>query len=302
LDGKKVLYRKASNTGDQMIIATSTGQVIWSVNTPSIGTNTIWYSWFDNERLVDVKFSEKGVRYLAFLNLVTGERGELYPGVPNLYISQYPFDPNWQGFYPVYDPNLTRAVYPALREQSMASPVVLWDLEQDQELAKLVTMDGHFGNKPIWAQDGSRFFMATYLIYHTSDADEFYSVSRDGVIRQLTHFMDHFSASNIYNSYSLSPDGQLIAFWVETKSDKQTGARLAVLNINTGNVTNYCIENTSPDITVLPIWSPDSKQLLLNLPDPNNDAQRYAVIVDMDNGWATKIIENWTPVGWMVSP
>ncbi len=82
LDGKRVLYRKASNTGDQMIIATSTGQVIWSVNTPSIGTNTIWYSWFDNERLVDVKFSEKGVRYLAFLNLVTGERGELYPGFP----------------------------------------------------------------------------------------------------------------------------------------------------------------------------------------------------------------------------
>ncbi len=144
--------------------------------------------------------------------------------------------------------------------------------------------------------------MATYLVYHTSDADEFYSVSRDGVIRQLTHFMDHFSASKIYNSYSLSPDGQLMAFWIEAGPRIQTGARLAVLNVNTGNVTNYCIENTSPDITVVPIWSPDSKQLLLNLPDPNNDAQRYAVIVDMANSWAAKIIDNWMPMGWMVSP
>jgi Tol biopolymer transport system component len=121
-------------------------------------------------------------------------------------------------------------------------PVVLWDIDKGKEIARLITMD-NYGYTPIWSQDGTQFIMATKIDSQNPypPANEFFAVSRDGQVRQLTHFTQQYRKAEIINNYSISPDGSLVAFWVKVDSSEDDDARLAVLDTATGSVTNYCI-------------------------------------------------------------
>jgi hypothetical protein len=73
-------------------------------------------------------------------------------------------------------------------------------------------------------------------------------------------------------------------------------------------VTDYCVTGAlepGHDIErndTAPIWSPDGTQLLVEASDIYVENQYWVVLVDIVHGWAAKIAENLTPVGWMVSP
>ncbi len=300
-DRTRVVYLYSSDAGDRIIIATADGQPIWS------GARD-WLSWFDHDRLVgSVTDSDGRFLYLVLLNPFTGDRVELHPDFPNLYMG--PDSPKWHGAgVAVYDPTLTRAVYPECDPECLNGkpgwPIVLWDIETGQVLARLITMDG-FGGTPIWSPDGKQFIIATKLDPNDPyfPPNGFYSVSREGQIKQLAYFPD----MAILNSYSLSPDGRLVAFWIAAKSKMWDEAHLAVLDTTTGDIINYCFANTTPGNLVQPIWSPDGTQLLLNVPDPvvmtlDHGPQRNALLVDLVQGWAAQIAENLTPVGWLVGP
>jgi Tol biopolymer transport system component len=307
-DGRYVKYIRSSakKQEDQLVIATSEGRPIWS----QVIDSTDW-EWFDNERLVNLEFSEDGTHTLLLLNPFSGEQENLPADFPDSEM----FSPNWYGHWyytrrglPVYDPTLTRVVYPATaREDRDEWPIMIWDMETNQEVARIVTTD-YWGATPLWTPDGQQFIMATKMdaIEIGPPPNEFFAVSRDGEVQQLTQFTNSFTEIEITDNYSLSPNGKLLAFWVSVQPGPHKDSHLAVLNIETGEVTNYCVKGdpfadnamqSSPSI-----WSPDSTQLLVISRIPEDTKIRRVVVVDIENNYAAQINQDMEPVGWMVAP
>lgn len=210
---------------------------------------------------------------------------------------------------PVYDPTLTRVVYGSGFHDSsnLIHPIVtLWDAQANQKVWEIETTD--WGDTPVWTPDGKQFVFAANLDLKQAqlNAREFFSVSRDGEARQLTHFMDYFDEIYILDSYNLSPNGKLLAFWIITQPSLASKPELAVLNIETGEVTNYCItgdafaDNRSEPSS--PIWSPDSTQLLVVSRIPEDTKVRRVVMVNLVQNHAAKILADMEPEGWMVAP
>ena len=247
-DGKWIMYDHYSvrTKEDRLVIATAEGQSVWSQR---VDFSILW-SWFDHERLIRLERLQNGEHTLQVLNPFTSEHQSLQVDFPNSEMftvdSSFPSYPSWnysKGGYPVYDPTLTRVVYPGIAIKKKGEwPILIWDVKAGEPVAQFVTRE-FCGETPLWAPDGKQFILAANLDPKETNnvSKEFFAVSRDGQIRQLTHFMDYYQAIDILDSYSLSPDGKLLAFWIESQPSLHQGPQLAVLNIETGQVTNYCI-------------------------------------------------------------
>jgi hypothetical protein len=315
-DGKWIMYDHYSERTkeDRLVIATANGKPVQS----DVADPQFLWNWFDNQRLIHLKFLEDGTPTLQLFNPFTGEHQDLQADFPDsqMFTSNtgFPSYPNWnfsKGGSPVYDPTLTRVVYPGTAiEKNEEWPIIIWDAQAGQAVAQFVTKD-YWGETPLWTPDGKQFIFATKL--NSKDtfppANEFLAISRDGEAKQLTHFTDYFEKTSITNNYSMSPDGKLLAFWILAKPSVFEKAQLAVLNIETGKVTNYCIKGDSfldvdayQESLPTPIWSPDSTQLLVISRLPENPQLRRLVMVDIVNNYAAQINQDMEPVGWMVTP
>ena len=310
-DGKWIMYDHISEKTqeDHLVIATAKGEPIWS---QLVDSSAIW-SWFDKERVIGRDFLDNGT--LQVLKLFTGELQSLQVDFPNFdedigFISF----PNWsfsKGGYPVYDPTLTRVVYPGTADtRNDEWPVIIWDVKTEKLVTQIVTKD-LWGKTPLWTPDGQQFIFATKLNSQGSFllANQFLAVSRDGEIRQLTYLTEYFDETWIANNYSMSPNGKLVAFWVYVQPSSFEKAQLAVLDIDTGTITNYCITGDpfslnayGQESLLAPIWSPDSTQLLVISRPSENSQTRRVVMVDIANSYAAQISQDVNPVGWMVAP
>jgi hypothetical protein len=326
-DAQYVVYHQASldlisgqysSSNDRTVMAKADGIPIWS-------QLDSWYSWFDNERLIRLIHPASGYPYMELLNPLSGERQELHPDYPNIerMFSNNPID-KWRGIkgLPIYDPTLTKVVYAecdSVCDENIAKgvpdfPVVLLDVQTGTVLARLKTTN-YYGGTPLWLPDGSQFVMSADILSMETvfsrdpyfHADEFYVISRNGQVRQLTNFMNDYMDIEIYDSYMLSPDGQQVAFWIVAKPSNYSDARLAVMNMMTGVVINYCLKgapfmDASSESLLEPIWSPDSTQLLIMDRDPQNEDRRRVILVNTVENFAGEIAENIEPVGWMIAP
>ncbi len=66
-----------------------------------------------------------------------------------------------------------------------------------------------------------------------------------------------------------------LAFWVDAEpNDSIFGESLAVWDSQTNLVTNYCVPGIGSGLTPSPVWSPDSRQILVEgYNDKKNTAQ-----------------------------
>jgi hypothetical protein len=254
-------------------------------------------SWLDNENLVISLKGESNWQTMppqGIFNTVTGEYQELnrdYPDIDYLADADYLWSTST-----IYDPTLTRVVYTAYGESAMK--LVLWDLNNNQELAILESWE--YTTEPaMWSPDGQRFITAHAVKEQGSDEwhQEFFSITYDGQIEQLTHFTKYFENPWI-GTFTWSPNGQFVAFWFKEfyKDDYET---LAVLDIEAKEVINYCIpgdQHTS--LAPPPVWSPSSGQLLIKntLEDGNHSR---VILVDIVQEFAALIAENMKPIGWL---
>jgi hypothetical protein len=297
---------------NQLIIATADGQI-----QKAIPWEQGWVGipgWLDDERLIinmggkdpDEDTAKKPAT-LLMLNPFTGERRVLPPDFPEISYEYPVLDWEWWG-ETIYDPTLTRVVYPG-------PGYVLWDLESNRALA---TLRSRFLHPPRWSPDGAQFVVA-------ADPDfgeyrfgyELFSVSRDGeLITPLTNLKAYYPASDMWG-YSWSPQGNRIAFWLSTDPDAVDGndhasQRLAVLDLTTQTVTDYCIPldayrgdpflGTIPFFSsgvTSPIWSPNGQQLIVESRYAQ-DASRV-ILVDIAHEFAVQIAEITKPEGWMKS-
>jgi hypothetical protein len=316
-DGKWIMYDHYSERTeeDHLIIATAKGEPIRS---QAVDPRFLW-NWFDNERLIHLEFLEDGTHNLQLFNPFTGERQDLRADFPDSEMfasnpSPLPSPPHWKyskGGSPVYDPTLTRVVYPGVAKETTEEwPIVIWDVNVEQPLAQFVTKD-YWGGTPLWTPDGNEFVFATKL--NSKDphppANEFLAISRDGEARQLTHFTDYFEETRITDNYSMSPNGKLVAFWIQAAPSPFESAQLAVLDLVTGVSTNYCVKGDpfpnnahGQESLITPVWSPDSSQLLVISHPTDNQQLTQVVVVDIVNNYAAQINQDVEPVGWMVAP
>ncbi len=304
----KYIHSSPRTQEDRLVIAGPDGQPIWS---RVVGSNDWDWDWFDDARLVFSESSGDGIHQLLLLNPFNGEQKRLPADFPDSEV----FSPDrWAPFWyqasrglPLYDPTLTRVLYPAIEGKEKMPIIVIWDTKANQKVAQIVTQDD-WGDTPVWTLDGKQFIIATNLNSpeRASTVKEFFEVSQDGKIKQLTHLANSFSRIDILDSYSLSPNEKLVAFWIVAQPSPYDSPQLAVLNIETGEVTNYCLKGDAFADNAMqpspPIWSPDGTQLLIISRIPEDTKVRRVVVVDIVHNYAAQINKDMEPVGWMVAP
>lgn len=301
--------------GKELVVASVDGKVLKTVPWEKRWMTLL--GWLDNDRLM-ISYDEPvagkmPVSFLA-LNPFTGESQVLRPDFPDsLDISSTLF-PYWGGWYGVmYDPGLTRATYPRFIDESRELYTYgVWDLTSDRLVSSLESIFANFTLAhdkfpiPIWSPDGSGFVFQGLVPFSDHVEQELYRVSLDGQIEQLTHL---YSKAYIWeSSYSWSPDGRYIAMFIGPPlGAAYEKARLAVLDIQTREVTDYCLPITfggeryrNMDVPPAPIWSPDSNQLLVQ--DWYAKDRSRVILVDITKGIAAQVAEDAEPVGWMATP
>jgi len=300
--------------GSRLVIMGSNGKQV-----QAIPWEDLWRAfngiagWLDEERLLISRTSGKkydpNADSMIVLNPFTGEQSELLPDYPDMaFINLDWYGIGWWGGYShngtVYDPSLSRVVYyKYLGNQSWG--LSLWDRQAKKELVFLP--DYSFYNRPKWFRDGSRFIASIPATLDRAGQSQtnLFLVSRDGEVRQLTD-LGVYSAQYEVSGYEWSPDGRKIAFQLSVQtsqpypdiypdSDPQSLNRLAVLDLETGLITDTCVpgvEYGQGDV----VWSPDGDYVLF---DSNDTKKSRVYLVSIAQGFAVQIAENVFPVGWL---
>ena len=131
---------------------------------------------------------------------------------------------------------------------------------------------------PRWSPDGQQALVIGLPDFPNFGYFEFYTISRSGEVARLTDlgaYKAKISINRIRISYSWSPDGRYIAFWITI--DEDPVERLAVLDVSTHSVVNYCVPGLKPLGAYPPIWSSDGQQMVVY--DPSLEGP--VVVVDI---------------------
>jgi len=244
-------------------------------------------NWFDNDWLL-YNPMEPDSWILNLVNPLTGETREIATDFPELYYSP-PMSP-WYGIrnpIPVFDPSGSLAVY--LRGSDEIQ-YALWDIENKKLLWTRDTKTTL--NAPQWSLQGEKFALGVPPL--KSDNFELYSVSRTGTETQLTNFSATYKSIKI-GSYSWSPDGGHIAFWIGNTAENGIRWEIAIMDIAQSEITNYCLGEGVTN----PIWSPDGRYLAVGLFDKKLSLPSIAVIDTLQER-AILIDEKAVPIGWML--
>jgi hypothetical protein len=220
----------------ELIIADAYGKQLKSI--PWEGKWFRVVDWVDDEQIMIRKHAMEDGEFLygypgprLLIDLLSDEQRTLEPDLlhglkewidaTHEYV-QLPFWDGWMGV--VYDPSLTRVIYPNLNEEDADRyTYALWDVSQQKPVTTLdsiinFNVKENYYPKPDWSPDGSQFVLVGGVI----DADtgdvvgsELFRVTRDGQIEQVTHVGDF--ASVWASSHSWSPDGRYIALLLRPK-------------------------------------------------------------------------------------
>jgi len=283
----------------------SSGESVVVVNKEKEWDRFEWLS--EGELLVNVP---NGNNPLIALSPFTGEEKSIEPFFTN---AQRPSDQEliyaW-GFFSyhkiVYNRDLTRAVYAVL--EAGEPRIAIRDTTSSKDLASYPSYEA-WGVSPKWSPNGE------YLAIALNTNSSF----RTDNIRQYELFIIDHNGNKIYStslfnsmkslyisSLSWSPDNNYVAFWYTTENDIHQSLELAVLDVKTKAITNYCISKNEETHSwkrndISPIWSPDSTALLVEIPD-TNDQTPNSIIVNISQEKAIRVEPGMIPVGWMSSP
>lgn len=187
---------------------------------------------------------------------------------------------------------LTRAVY--VRDVTMGDIHLAYSLRDIPSRQELWQRGGvELVIPPQWSPDWSQVAVVARPdekdFWHT----DIFSVSRGGQETQLTNFKELYPFA-LVGHFAWSPNGRYIAFWVDIRQNSKqvVPEQLAVLEVASRQVTNYCIVGNGT-FSDAPVWSPDSQQLVVY----NN----HGILVDIVKAFAVQLPEDLTPIAWMVN-
>ncbi len=251
--------------------------------------------WLDNSHLEIAIADEGGAKIL--LNPFSGEQLPLYNQFPD-FAPPSLFGIDW--YSAQFNHQLTRAVYPQYPEVN-DNHISLWNLETQQPIANFHSAVGiaPLGSNPVWSPTGTKFVIALYRETDGGDSyAELYLISQDGEQQKITNLRAYYTESLIIREYQWSPDESKIAFWLRYSQNSQAKDQLAILDMETYQVTNYCIDDrwgTSREL----VWSPNSSQIIVNA---KYDEEPAVLLLDLDRQIIFRIAEEQRAVGWILSP
>lgn len=323
LDRKYLLYEYDTLSNDEYYLAMTdaSGKPVKEFDNvfPNDPYSADYYNWQNNQNIRVVLLSESREGYKAsprVYNPFTGDYRVLKTDFPDYVGKDIDWRLDWfalstghlEGANIVYDPSLTRVLYP--KEGEIVS---LINVESGKELASIHLPN--WGRLPKWSPDGNYLALIGTAKNSDSATEEIYVVPRDGnEFKRLTYFSNTFNQSAIAD-YGWSPDGKHIAFLIHTDlGDPKTEglqSELMVLDVQTGDVTDLCIQGIGAvthlsDVVLFaslePIWSPDGHQIMISqweAPGDEKNRNYNVLVVDLPSLTAVKIDENKQPVGWM---
>ncbi len=308
-DGKWLAYCPVSNdspTGQWLIVRSADGKqqkkVPLDLHLDYLGS--YGFPWLDNQHLAFLQIQPdnhppEGYP-IVIINPFNKEQSKLDSNYPGLQRSPSGPAGNLDLGHSdvVYDPSLNLVIFPSAIDGSY---LVLWDRQSKAVLAKV---DGAVGYYPLWSPDAEQFVVPLLPPKESENIIvEWFRVSRDGQVDQLTHFGDYFMSAEIDSEYRWSPDGRKLAFWLKVSPGLCSGPNLAVLDISTRQVMDTCVSGQSGyAATPGPIWSLDSRYIVVVIQNLN---VRQTILVDTKRGQAfdiTNITGDSLPIGWLVSP
>lgn len=280
---------------DKLIIANVDFQPIKIIDWKNEWNSII--GWSDESHIIMTK-NEVDTPYskppsLIVLDINTLSEKEITPDLPNLY-DFHPL-PSWNGYAPViYNSDFTKVIYMKWADEAKSTyGYAFWDVTNNKELAFQEIV---YTPIPQWSPDES-YFVTSGLI-NISPKDLF-AVYENGQTKRLTNFDNYFQSAEVYN-FSWSPNGDYLAILLIEESDNKK-ASLILLNISTGVITDYCISVTiygdTYTNTFVPLWSPDSNQLIIQ--DWYEVDHRQILIIDILNNSATILAEDVEPRAWL---
>lgn len=227
--------------------------------------------WIDKDRLM-VSLPGRPEGAVTIFEPFTGRWWDFSPSLSN-------YDKfNKQAFY---DPTLSYAVY-----QDKNYHEILWDIQAQKILWK---KDVKGRSDPSWSPDGKQFVLPF--------GDTLLLITREGREFPLLDLGDAgipYSNWSAIEKLSWSPDGSRIAVWL---GDPPI---LMVINVAARQVTDLCI--TGSVLPLAPIWSTDGQYLAVDAGSKEWWYQPDAVILSLADGYAFRVAEDVSPVGWLNKP
>jgi hypothetical protein len=277
---------------EKLIITDVKGKELETVN--GFDRHFSLIKWLDDENLEIYKAIDS---FLVF-NTVTGAKNEFH-------IEDFPNVKNDYRYHRVFlNTQMTKLIYfvegNTISDSGYdGSPVALWDMQSSSEIRNI-----YFSISFSWSPKGEKFLIIAPLKFdefiNFSDdlpyegGDEVFIVNDKGEMERLTYLATKYETGLFFVS-SWSPTGRYIALDMYNKNNPDFG--LSVLNINTGEITNYCIHGDWGGA----FWSPDESQLAFTQWDGSNSSKPKVYILDLEKNLAFKIVDNAIVSGWMIN-
>ena len=197
------------------------------------------------------------------------------------------------------DPTLKRIVYPVFID--VFNYIGLWDLEAKKQLAKIEDHFGYTDGDPLWSPDGSDFLMKIVTPFHKGSdiVYDWYRITRDGEIEQVTRFEDFLESSDMALAYR-SWDGHYLAFKLTYQLSGVKETKYIVLDLGEANVAGFCIDSIQSKYGGWLIWSPDNHYLAIANTDEYNKGTLE--VVDIEKKEVYQVAKNLDLLGWISKP
>jgi len=311
-DGRRVAFYDDGQ--EKVIVADYEGNPVWELPSPKRKLEPAY--WLDDQRLIlndklsqDPQYESKYgyADRMILVNPFTNDQQEWWPDFPNQaqYFYLWPVDSGL-----MFNPALTHVVYPY--NLVGKSPIVLWDVLNQEEIATLYTTA-----PPVWSPDGRQFVIraAPVLKAYTppvvnfddglpyENGSDLFLMNLQGELRRLTYFSIVPAQETTEQEYTWSPSGRQIAFWMLERLHSHAPAPM-VVDVENKALVSFCETENLPEdqfasliFPPSPVWSPDEQYLVITL--LNQDFKRKVLLVELSSGKAWQIAENVSAMGWM---
>ena len=308
-DRSKISALSSTNNEYEIVILNASGKII-----NRFADQDPWkmITWLDNDYLL-ILLRQPGDSFLIYDPLQAEPMKTFTIDAPNAYFADSPRGQPW--LVSEIDPTATRAIYFDHQDGGRA---ILWDIKKHQILAWLPfpvpadsSEDSYYSSdlpfgiaSKDWSPDGSQFVLsaptnAPNTLPASGASDELFSISRDGEIRQLTHFSADFGEVHISSTRSWSPDGRYLAFWMQIiqqgESEDDVPYTLIVYDVQAQTGKDYCVQLHTLSLDT-PIWSPDGKQLVIGTDSPSQQ-----LFLDLAQEKIVETSLNGSIYGWLVN-
>jgi hypothetical protein len=251
--------------------------------------------WLDNKSLVINKATEDEPLYYHYSLVIFDSETDNFL---EFNIADFPnantYSTGYSYLYP--NPQITKMIY---LSQDVDKSVILFDMQSKRQLKELYFSKGI----PLWARDGDKFAISAVLNFdkysNFSDdlpylgGDEIFLVNTDGEMRRLTFLATQYQ-NNHFSFISWSPTETYMVFNLQNNDEINFG--LSILDVNTGNIVNYCIQDTWGYV----FWSPDEKQIAFTRWDGLGSSKAEVYILDLEKNLVFKVAHNTMVAGWMI--